>query len=520
MEFRNLSILDIIKNQENIKKEEVLKKILLYFETNYELEISIILQQETNLELFYLNEAMEITSIAYNHYNLTINDIEIMKDLSLFNDCYFFEDIEFVYIKTPLMMRNKLLGNLIFKYESLVEFEENKRFLTKNCYEIAFILDYIDLFLINNDAIQNLVESNKNLEDTETIFNIKNKKLELLIDNNYDFGVIEINRGYDIIDANVFIKEILKMKKDLNNFTNYFGQDEFINPKISQFLTKIAQTLSYSVTTINLVSSMGEPFIFKLSANYIPDTETYLLKLYNITTETQITKKYSQLQSKFDILLKHNSDLLINSYDGIIKGTLKFFENKDEDFGNHLERISEYTQILCNYIYENEIFPSIVDKEYTEILPKASVLHDVGMLSIKEEVLFKSSKLTDEEYLMVKKHPLYASSLFDDLLKKFSDSKLIQLAKEIAVGHHERYDGSGYPFKLKGYQIPLSARIVSFADIFDGLTTDRIYKKGLPLDLARMMIVDYQGKQIDPLIVDIFLKLENDFAAIHKKYKI
>ena len=93
------------------------------------------------------------------------------------------------------------------------------------------------------------------------------------------------------------------------------------------------------------------------------------------------------------------------------------------------------------------------------------------------------------------------------------------MLKEITLGHHERYDGSGYPYGLKEKQIPLSARIVALADIFDGLTTDRIYKKGLELDIARMMMVDYKGKLLDPDLVDIYLKNEDKFIEIFNKYK-
>jgi response regulator RpfG family c-di-GMP phosphodiesterase len=274
-----------------------------------------------------------------------------------------------------------------------------------------------------------------------------------------------------------------------------------------------------SVTNITLITNSGKELYLKVSGSILNERNHFFLKLFNLTSEIIITKKFANLKNKFDQLLKLETEDMIKTSDSVIIETLKFFENKDEDFGNHLERISEYSLIIAKDIFYNNSLNEDIDLDYINVLPRASALHDIGMLSIKESILFKDSKLTQEEFTIVKNHTIVAANMIDQLIKDYSNSTFLKLLKEITLGHHERYDGSGYPYKLEGKQIPLSARIVAFADIFDGLTTDRIYKKGLDLDIARMMIVDYKGKLIDPDIVEIYLKNEEKFIEIHKKYK-
>ncbi|MBN2694659.1 HD domain-containing protein [bacterium] len=517
MELRN-SLFEILNTTEIIEREDILKKILLFLERDINLASAIAIQNENGSEIFYLNEFMELVSKRYHIYPLkTIDKFQKITDLSGYDGYSFFQQNGGVYYNS-LEFRSHIFGHIFFFIQEEDDLEIFEK-LNRVIIDISFLLDYWEMQDLNQNAIENLVESNRNLAKIETDLIERNHKLFYLTDGNQDFGTITLQPDYTIFEINSYLKNILGFKNEFLKLTDYFSQEEYSSLQFTAFLNKISQKNSTAVTTLHLVSTESQHFVFKVSGAFLPESQNYFLKLYNITSETQIAKKFSKLQAKFDLLLESQTKAIVNSYIGILKGALKFFENKDEDFGYHLERVSEYSAIMVNYIYENNLLNNIVDQEYLEILPDMALLHDIGMLSVKEAILFKDSKLTKEEYEQVKKHVLTGASIFDELLQQFPDSKLLKIGREIVLGHHERYDGSGYPYHLKGHQIPLSAKIISFADIFDGLTTDRIYKKGLPLDLARLMIVDYKGKTIDPFIVDIYLKTEDKFATVFEKYK-
>lgn len=166
----------------------------------------------------------------------------------------------------------------------------------------------------------------------------------------------------------------------------------------------------------------------------------------------------------------------------------------------HIERIRGYTYILARG-YGLPI-PEV------ELLSYASQLHDIGEVSLPDSLATRAGKLTDAELERVKLHTLIGAKLLNG-----SASSLLQAGEIIAVTHHERWDGSGYPYGLKGDQIPLSGRIVALADIFDALTTERSYKKELPVEDALLLIVDNQSILFDPELVEVF---NNTFEDILK----
>jgi HD-GYP domain-containing protein (c-di-GMP phosphodiesterase class II) len=150
-----------------------------------------------------------------------------------------------------------------------------------------------------------------------------------------------------------------------------------------------------------------------------------------------------------------------------------------------------------------------MDERESEILRVASALHDVGKLAIPDAILQKPSKLTDEEYNIMKKHSTFGGEMF-----LHATRHVLQPAGVIALQHHERYDGTGYPRGLKGDQIHIYARITAVADVFDAITTDRIYRKAMPLDEAIEYFKSERGKQFDPAIVDVLLENMDEVKII------
>ena len=212
---------------------------------------------------------------------------------------------------------------------------------------------------------------------------------------------------------------------------------------------------------------------------------------------------------------------LIDSYKKVksarnatILGLAKLAEYRDADTGAHLERIREYSKVLAEELAKKPAYADYITREYIEDIYNSSILHDIGKVGVPDAILLKPARLTHDEFEVIKRH----SSLGGDALKaveaKIGGQSFLSLGKEIAYYHHEKWDGSGYPRGLKGEEIPLSARIVALADVYDALTSIRVYKDAYSHAQAAQIIVEGRGTHFAPDIVDAFLAHENDFMRI------
>lgn len=188
-------------------------------------------------------------------------------------------------------------------------------------------------------------------------------------------------------------------------------------------------------------------------------------------------------------------------------------ESRDPETGEHLERIEGYTGMLVNWLAENGPYQSQIDCAYRAQLCRSSILHDIGKVGIPDSILLKPSQLTPDEFEIMKQHTRIGAEALEDSALKSKSCKFLSLAVEIARYHHEKFDGSGYPQGLKGLDIPLSARIVAIADVFDALTSERVYKSAMDPTSARDLIVSESGKHFDPAIVEAFQACWEKFRA-------
>lgn len=179
-------------------------------------------------------------------------------------------------------------------------------------------------------------------------------------------------------------------------------------------------------------------------------------------------------------------------------------EYKDEDTAHHLQRISTFSVILAQQMN--------LSKEEVDLLKYASPMHDIGKLGIPDAILLKPGKLTPEEYEEMKKHTIYGAKILEG-----SDLKLFSTAKEIALTHHEKFNGTGYPRGLKKGEIPLFGRIVAVADVFDAVTAKRVYREPLPLEKALEIIQEESGKHFDPDVVRAFFDSLDQILESAKK---
>lgn len=179
----------------------------------------------------------------------------------------------------------------------------------------------------------------------------------------------------------------------------------------------------------------------------------------------------------------------------------------------------EYVGVILNALRKTERYKDVItDAVYNKIM-LAAPLHDIGKLVVSDDILYKPGKLTDKEYQFMKNRMQYGASIIKDLEDSLPEAEYLDLARQMAESHHERWDGKGYPYGLKGEEIPLPVRVISIADVFDALVAKRCYKEPLSVDAAYEVIMDGRGTNFDPYIVDVFVQCKEQITEIYNKYE-
>ena len=192
----------------------------------------------------------------------------------------------------------------------------------------------------------------------------------------------------------------------------------------------------------------------------------------------------------------------------------KLAEFRDEDTGGHLERVREYCRLISEDLRSNSSYADHITPEFIDCIQHAAPLHDIGKVAIPDSILQKQGKLTSEEFDKMKSHTIIGADNLQLVYNNYPGNLFVGMGIEIALYHHEQWGGTGYPDGLVGKNIPLSARIMALADIYDALRSDRCYRKGLTHDQARNIILEGDGKHFDPELVKAFLRIEDVFVRI------
>ena len=223
----------------------------------------------------------------------------------------------------------------------------------------------------------------------------------------------------------------------------------------------------------------------------------------NLITSTDLFLKKLRRNAEDEAI--RNKELLLREIENLeLLGRVSDY--KDINTGSHVRRVSAYSRIIAA--------GSGFDEEYLDLVYYSSLLHDIGKVGTPDSILLKQGKLTDEEFSIMKEH----TTIGYNILNNFS-SKYLKAGAVIAYSHHEKFDGSGYPRGLRGDEIPQFGRIVSIADVFDALTTERPYKKAWTTDEAFDLIEQEKGRQFDPALAELFLKRKEDIVGIFNSTK-
>jgi putative two-component system response regulator len=280
----------------------------------------------------------------------------------------------------------------------------------------------------------------------------------------------------------------------------------------------------------------GIPVIF-LSSNNGPGCETeglelgavdYMLKPYSPQLLLKRIETQLRLEDQERVIAEYREKLrqteqekakaLEELQKNVLKTVIELVERRDEVTGGHVEKARQYVGVLLDVLMKNNIYQDIVRSWEREFLLQSTRLYDLGKVSINDHILLKPGKLTEEEYTEMKKHTLLGVKIIEDieadLRESSTETGFLEHAKAFAGCHHEWWDGSGYPYGLKGYNIPLQGRIMAIADVYAALVTERPYEKARTHEEAARIIAQGKGTHFDPVLVDLFISVSDQFRTV------
>ena len=280
----------------------------------------------------------------------------------------------------------------------------------------------------------------------------------------------------------------------------YNGEDEFF----------------INLTRMDMKSMIVYPLSISGDERALLIFATHQESAYRTSHRELLSNITSQVSHAFDRSIGMES-LVVSA----VEGLAKLAESRDPETGDHLVRMSLYSYILANELYDNDIYQGEFKSSYARHVFHFAPMHDIGKVGVEDSILLKPGKLSSDEWIEMRKHPVIGADVLRRCESQVNKAgySMFKIGIEIAEGHHEKYDGTGYPYQRKGREIPLSARIVALADVFDALTSRRPYKEAWPAEKALKLIDEESGKHFDPDVVKAFQKALPKIMKVYEKHK-
>lgn len=256
--------------------------------------------------------------------------------------------------------------------------------------------------------------------------------------------------------------------------------------------------------------SGNENYVYELSLRDIIHDNANYGQMLTITENTDHYYYTARLKEEVSKKTKE----VISIQRDIIGSFAAIIEARDGITGLHIKNTGNLVKVLVNLMKEDDRYCNIITSDYAQMVADAAHLHDIGKIAIPDCILQKKGKLTDEEFAIMKTHPQEGARILDSTLKGLESDSYYQIAHDMALYHHEHYDGKGYPAGISGCSIPLSARIMAVADVYDALRSKRHYKDGFSKEKSVQIIRDTMGTQFDPTIASIFLEHIDEMEAV------
>jgi putative two-component system response regulator len=230
-------------------------------------------------------------------------------------------------------------------------------------------------------------------------------------------------------------------------------------------------------------------------------------------------KEIEQYNRNLEEVVKNKIKELSDSQMSTIFAMAKLAQSRDDDTGKHLERVQNFCKLIAEGLINKPKYKSIINAKYIDNIFNASTLHDIGKVGISDNILLKPGKLTSEEFEIMKTHVSIGVTTLEEVRKLYRKNSFINMGIAIANCHHEKWDGSGYPNGLEGGAIPLSARIMALADVYDALKSKRCYKPAFTHEESCEIIYEGSGKHFDPDIVEVFKEINEEILRTWERFK-
>lgn len=256
----------------------------------------------------------------------------------------------------------------------------------------------------------------------------------------------------------------------------------------------------------------------------LPTLVPELILIFNCIVSFVITAAFTSRvihsldtkRSQLDTSVNEKVNEIEKMQNQIIISFANIIEARDGSTGKHVKRTSEYVEALVKELRRSGDFKEILDDKYVHDVMMSAPLHDIGKITVPDAILTKAGRLTQSEFEAIKRHTINGKAIIEESMSDIENEQFLKVAKNVAVYHHECWDGSGYPYGIKGDEIPLEARIMTIADYFDALVAKRAYKAALPTSVVFDNIKEQRGKKFDPVVVDAFLRIRETIDEIAK----
>jgi putative two-component system response regulator len=284
------------------------------------------------------------------------------------------------------------------------------------------------------------------------------------------------------------------------------------NPKYADipviFLTSRSDTSSeLKGLSLGAIDYISKPFSPPLLLKRI---ELHLL----VVTQTERLREFN---TNLQQMVMAKTKTVLDMQNSVLKTVANLVEYRDEVTGGHIERTRGYLEILLDAMIAQKLHTDEIETWDRDFFLQSSQLHDVGKISIRDNILLKPDKLTDDEFNIMKKHTVFGVQIIEEMQKDTPESSFLAHAKILAGTHHEKWNGAGYPYGLAGKNIPLGGRLMAIADVYDALISIRPYKTPFTHEKAVQIIVDGRGTQFDPDLIELFLSVADKFNQLVQK---
>lgn len=317
-------------------------------------------------------------------------------------------------------------------------------------------------------------------------------------------------------------ENVFQLSREGNNATAKYYMTSFLNDFIDEITDNIDILDNYIAEEMNdTVKKMERSISIAETSEKICIICIGLVMAVCIIMCVSITSRLEKYKNQLEkenerktqTLIEHSHRMLALQENTII-GMATMIENRDHDTGEHVKRTSKYVALLAHAARRAGYCPDILTEEYAELLIKAAPMHDIGKIAISDAILQKPDRLTGEEFEIMKSHTTAGGRIIVEAMSSIEEREYIEIASQVAEGHHEKWDGSGYPRGLKGNEIPLGARIMAVADVFDALISKRCYKESLSADQAFDIIQESAGSHFDPELAKLFCSIKNEIISV------